>query len=64
MRAALASSHAYVNPAVALALGATLGSERFTRADVVGLALRALLAPAKDMAPIPPIFLGARGGSP
>ena len=38
-RPALASSHAYVNPAVALALGATLGSERFTRVDVMGLGL-------------------------
>jgi drug/metabolite transporter (DMT)-like permease len=38
-RPALASSHAYVNPAVALVLGATLGDERFTRADVVGLGL-------------------------
>jgi drug/metabolite transporter (DMT)-like permease len=38
-RPALASSHSYVNPAVALVLGATLGDERFTRADVLGLGL-------------------------
>lgn len=38
-RPALATSHAYVNPAVALALGVTLGGERVTRADVLGLGL-------------------------
>jgi drug/metabolite transporter (DMT)-like permease len=38
-RPALASSHAYVNPLVALVLGATLGGERFTGADVLGLGL-------------------------
>ncbi len=38
-RPALASSHAYVNPLVALVLGATLGGERFTLADVLGLGL-------------------------
>jgi drug/metabolite transporter (DMT)-like permease len=38
-RPALATSHAYVNPLVALALGATLGSERVTRADLLGLGL-------------------------
>jgi drug/metabolite transporter (DMT)-like permease len=36
-RPALATSHAYVNPAVALVLGATLGRERFAWADVAGL---------------------------
>ncbi len=36
-RPALATSHAYVNPAVALVLGATLGQERFAWADVAGL---------------------------
>ena len=38
-RPALATSYAYVNPLVALALGATFGGERFTRADFAGLAL-------------------------
>jgi drug/metabolite transporter (DMT)-like permease len=38
-RPALASSHAYVNPLVAVVLGATLGGERFARADVLGLGL-------------------------
>ena len=38
-RAALATSYAYVNPIVALALGAALAGERVTRADLVGLAL-------------------------
>lgn len=38
-RAALATSYAYVNPIVALALGAALAGEQVTRADLVGLAL-------------------------
>ncbi len=38
-RPALATSYAYVNPVIALALGAALGGERFTRADYVGLVL-------------------------
>lgn len=38
-RAALATSYAYVNPLVALALGAALAGERVTRADLGGLAL-------------------------
>jgi len=44
-RPVLATSYAYVNPLIALALGATLGGERFTRADLAGLAL-VLLADA------------------
>lgn len=38
-RPALATSYAYVNPVIALALGAALGGERFQRADYAGLAL-------------------------
>ncbi|MEO5731775.1 MAG: drug/metabolite exporter YedA [Byssovorax sp.] len=38
-RPALATSYAYVNPIVALALGVALAGERVTRADLVGLAL-------------------------
>lgn len=38
-RTALATSYAYVNPIVALALGAALAGERVTRADLVGLVL-------------------------
>ncbi len=38
-RPALATSYAYVNPIIALALGAALGGERFTPADFAGLAL-------------------------
>jgi drug/metabolite transporter (DMT)-like permease len=38
-RPALATSYAFVNPLVALALGATLAGERFAPADFVGLAL-------------------------
>jgi drug/metabolite transporter (DMT)-like permease len=38
-RPALATSYAYVNPIIALALGAALGGERFTRADYLGLVL-------------------------
>jgi drug/metabolite transporter (DMT)-like permease len=38
-RPALATSYAYVNPVVALALGAALGGERPTRADLCGLGL-------------------------
>jgi len=38
-RPALATSYAYVNPMVALGLGAVLGGERVTSADLVGLAL-------------------------
>jgi drug/metabolite transporter (DMT)-like permease len=38
-RPALATSYAYVNPIVALALGAALAGERVTRADLAGLAL-------------------------
>lgn len=38
-RPALAMSYAYVNPVIALALGALLGGERFTAADLAGLAL-------------------------
>jgi drug/metabolite transporter (DMT)-like permease len=38
-RHALATSYAYVNPIIALALGATLGGEHFTRADGLGLVL-------------------------
>jgi drug/metabolite transporter (DMT)-like permease len=38
-RPALATSHMYVQPAVALGLGAALGGERFKRADLVGLCL-------------------------
>jgi drug/metabolite transporter (DMT)-like permease len=52
-RPALASSHAYVNPLVALALGATLGGERVTGADVLGLGL--------VLAAIALVALGARG---
>ena len=37
-RPALATSYAYVNPVVALALGAALGGERFAAADFAGLA--------------------------
>jgi drug/metabolite transporter (DMT)-like permease len=51
-RPALASSHAYVNPLGALVLGATLGGERFTRADVLGLGL--------VLAAIALVALGAR----
>lgn len=36
-RPALATSHAYVQPLVALGLGATLGRERFGGADLLGL---------------------------
>ena len=39
VRPALATSYAFVNPIVALALGAALAGERFTRADLGGLAL-------------------------
>ncbi len=39
VRPALATSYAFVNPIVALALGAALAGERFTRADLVGLGL-------------------------
>jgi drug/metabolite transporter (DMT)-like permease len=38
-RPALATSYAYVNPIMALALGAALGGERFERADYAGLVL-------------------------
>jgi drug/metabolite transporter (DMT)-like permease len=38
-RPALATSHSYVNPVVALGLGLTLGGERVTRADLLGLCL-------------------------
>ncbi len=38
-RASLATSHAYVNPVVALTLGAALGGEHFARADFAGLGL-------------------------
>jgi len=38
-RPALATSYAYVNPVVALALGAALGGERFAGADFAGLGL-------------------------
>jgi drug/metabolite transporter (DMT)-like permease len=38
-RPALTTSHAYVNPVVALGLGVTLGGERVTHADLVGLCL-------------------------
>src|SRR6185369_10984782 len=38
-RPALATSYAYVNPIVALALGGALAGERFTAADLGGLAL-------------------------
>jgi drug/metabolite transporter (DMT)-like permease len=38
-RPSLATSYAYVNPLVALALGAVLGGERFAPADFVGLGL-------------------------
>ncbi len=38
-RPALATSYAYVNPVVALALGAALGGERFAPADYAGLGL-------------------------
>jgi drug/metabolite transporter (DMT)-like permease len=38
-RPALATSYAYVNPIIALALGVALAGERVTRADLVGLAL-------------------------
>ncbi|HEU4536161.1 MAG TPA: drug/metabolite exporter YedA [Polyangiaceae bacterium] len=38
-RPSLSTSHAFVNPIVALALGAWLGGERFTRVDLAGLAL-------------------------
>jgi drug/metabolite transporter (DMT)-like permease len=38
-RPALATSYAYVNPMMALALGVALAGERVTRADLVGLAL-------------------------
>ena len=38
-RPALATSYAYVNPVMALALGVSLAGERVTRADLVGLAL-------------------------
>jgi drug/metabolite transporter (DMT)-like permease len=38
-RPALATSYAYVNPILALALGSALGGERFARADYAGLAL-------------------------
>lgn len=36
-RPALATSYAYVNPVIALGLGAALGGERFSRADVAAL---------------------------
>lgn len=39
VRPALATSYAFVNPIVALALGAALANERFTGADVLGLVL-------------------------
>lgn len=52
-RPSLATSHAYVNPLVALALGATLGSERVTRVDVVGLGL--------VLGAVALVALGARG---
>ena len=39
VRPALATSYAFVNPIVALALGASLANERFTTADVLGLVL-------------------------
>jgi drug/metabolite transporter (DMT)-like permease len=52
-RPALASSHAYVNPLVALGLGAAFGGERFTVADVASLCL-VLVAVAL-------VALGARG---
>lgn len=38
-RPALATSYAYVNPMIALALGGALGGERFAHADFAGLAL-------------------------
>jgi drug/metabolite transporter (DMT)-like permease len=38
-RPALATSYAYVNPIMALALGVVLAGEKVTRADLVGLAL-------------------------
>ncbi|APR80075.1 Permease of the drug/metabolite transporter (DMT) superfamily protein [Minicystis rosea] len=38
-RPALATSYAYVNPIIALALGAALGGERFANADYIGLSL-------------------------
>ena len=38
-RPALATSYAYVNPVMALALGVALAGERVTRADLFGLAL-------------------------
>jgi drug/metabolite transporter (DMT)-like permease len=38
-RPALATSYAYVNPIMALALGVALAGEKVTRADLVGLAL-------------------------
>jgi drug/metabolite transporter (DMT)-like permease len=38
-RPALATSYAYVNPMMALALGVALAGERVTRADLLGLAL-------------------------
>jgi drug/metabolite transporter (DMT)-like permease len=38
-RPALATSHAYVQPLLAVGLGATLGGERVTRADLFGLGL-------------------------
>jgi len=38
-RPALATSYAYVNPIIALALGTWLGGEHFTRADGAGLVL-------------------------
>lgn len=39
VRPALATSYAFVNPIVALALGAALAGERVTTADLIGLAL-------------------------
>ncbi len=39
MRPVLVSSYAYVNPAIAVALGAWLGSERFTAHDLGAMAV-------------------------
>jgi drug/metabolite transporter (DMT)-like permease len=55
-RPALATSYAYVNPIVALGLGAALAGERVTHADLGGLAL-VLTAVAL-------VALGSRSGSP
>ncbi|MFO0760734.1 MAG: drug/metabolite exporter YedA [Byssovorax sp.] len=55
-RPALATSYSYVNPIIALALGATLGGERVTPTDAMGLVV--------VLGAVALVGLGARRGEP